>query len=305
MNFTQRAVDSLECSQSYSNIGPSSTNASTDINDSTSTSPVPTEASPIFQALKGYSLFKHNEKLEAIVNFLRLSSLDPVLTSGDMTNIVKLESICEAPKLLLKVISRSSSKYPSQWNSKFCAQFICDTVELIEYDMKMSNARSERKSPRKKLTSSLPSPAAALIDMYNKARLKVQNQSATTTRKRPSKVKTVQDLLLKSSVHNPECVEITSTQILGNLLCPICNHRSLVSLTTKEEAELANRLIRENYENKIRDWNTKGRPGQRPRMGKTESQVLGCVCYMQNCIGNSDGSGCFKCKDMNKEESTR
>ena len=91
---------------------------------------------------------------------------------------------------------------------------------------------------------------------------------------------------------------MTSDQILENLLCPMCNHRSLVSLTTKEEAELANRLIKESFDQKMIEWSARGRKGTKPRMGKTQSQVLGCVCYMQNCIANTDGSCCFKCKTL-------
>ena len=91
--------------------------------------------------------------------------------------------------------------------------------------------------------------------------------------------------------------------ILDDLLCPICNHRSLVSVTTKDKADRANELIMQSFELKLHEWNLKGRKGQRPRMGKTESQVLGCVCYMQNCIGNTDGSGCFKCKQLDGDVS--
>ena len=310
MHFTQDAIDGLEqeSSSQSSNINSATTavsgssnsaiNSNVHSDNPTSTS-IP-ESSAIFQALKGYKLFRHHTKLEAIVAFLRLSSLDPIFTSGDHTNIVKMDAMCEGPKLLLKGIDHAGSKYPSQWNSKFCARFICDAAELIKGDMKISASKSARKtSPRKTRTKSLPPAAATLVTMFNEAELKAQNSRTTSTRKQPSKVKTVRDLLLKTTVHNPEFVEVTSEQIMENLLCPICNHRSLVSLTTKKEAELANEIIQENFGRKINEWNAKGRAGQRPRMGKTESQVLGCVCYMQNCIGNSDGSGCFKCKKDN------
>ena len=96
-------------------------------------------------------------------------------------------------------------------------------------------------------------------------------------------------------------MEVTADQIEVNLLCPICNHRSLVSVTTKKEAEIANDRIKRSFEQKLADWNFSGKVGPRPRMAKTQSQVLGCVCYLQNCIGNKDGTGCFKCKSMKEE----
>ena len=48
----------------------------------------------------------------------------------------------------------------------------------------------------------------------------------------------------------------------------------------------------------MNEWTAAGKKGMKPQMGKTVSQVLGCSCYMQNCIGNADGSGCFKCKKL-------
>ena len=295
MNVTQAAVDKLNSCLTQD----STEDLSVDGRSSNSTSPT-LESSPIFQALKGYSLFKHHVKLEAIVDFLRLSSYNPIFISGDPTILAKLECICENPKLVLKGM-KSSSKYPSKWTTNFCARFICDVVELIEEDRRVSDSKVARKSPRKGATntSSLPPAASALFNMYNQARLRVQNESISRKRKtNNNKVKTVRDLLIKSTVHNPEFVEVSSDQILDELLCPICNHRSLVAITTKAEVNMANELIKTAYEKKLNEWSGAGKKGSKPRMSKTESQVLGCVCYMQNCIGNSDGSGCFKCKKL-------
>ena len=71
-----------------------------------------------------------------------------------------------------------------------------------------------------------------------------------------------------------------------------------LSTTTKAEANMANELIKTAYKKKLNEWSGAGKKGSKPRMSKTESQVLGCVCYMQNCIGNLDSSGCFKCKKL-------
>ena len=115
--------------------------------------------------------------------------------------------------------------------------------------------------------------------------------------------------LIRTTVHNPSFVEVDSDQILENVLCPVCNHRSLVSVTTKAEADLANQLTRELYDKKVEQWKAGGMKTTKPRMGKTSSQILGCVCYMRDFIGNTDGSGCFKCKkiqgNVNKTLDTR
>ena len=298
MNFSKQAIDLLTQVESGDGAAQEDSSLSSSKQESLSPSRTPKPApSPVFLALKGYSLFKHHVKLEAIVNFLKLSSYDPIFTSGDITNLARIEAMCEEPKLILKGM-KGAVKYPSTWTTNFCARFICDAVELIEQDQKLSDSKtSSRKSPRN-IKRTLPPAACTLISMVKQARLKVKGESISRKRKTTSKVKTVQDYLIKSTVHNPEFVEITSDQILDYLTCPICNHRSLVSVTTKEEAELSNKLIRETFESKLNQWTAGGKKGSRPRMGRTESQVLGCVCFMQNCIGNSDGSGCFKCKTL-------
>ena len=102
MNFSKEVLnqlDSVDCESSE--------------NASNSSSP-PIEQSPIFQALKGYALFKHHAKLKAIVPFLRLSSYNPIITSGDQSILAKLESLCKRPKLLLnKRMKGGAANYPS------------------------------------------------------------------------------------------------------------------------------------------------------------------------------------------------
>ena len=292
MNFTQQSLDYLT-QDSCCSVASDHENTQSESTSSSST--IPNPLSPVLQALKGYSLYKHDEKLEAVVAFLRLSSYKPIFSSGDLTNIAKIEALTEEPKMLLRG-RKGSCKYPSKWTSHFCAQFIYNAVELIEKDMKLSEQRLGRKNLRKK--NFLPPAAVTLVQMVEQARLKVRSENISRKRKTTSRVKTAKDYLLKSTVHNPGFVEITHDQILEHLLCPMCNHRSLVSLTTQLEAQMANKAIRESFERKMKDWNVAGKKGSKPRMGKTESQILGCVCYMQNCINNDDGSGCFKCKQL-------
>ena len=102
-------------------------------------------------------------------------------------------------------------------------------------------------------------------------------------------------LLKGAAIHNPNFVEVTQDKIEANLICPLCNHRSLVSVTSKEQATAENERIQKAYTRKFEEWSTNGSVGRKPRMEKTHSQILGCVCFMQNCVGNNDGSGCFKC----------
>ena len=101
--------------------------------------------------------------------------------------------------------------------------------------------------------------------------------------------------MLKCKNHEVDFKEVSKDKIEQHLLCPLCNHWSIITLTTKQEADETNKNIRLQYEAKLTEWNKNGKVGSKPRIQKTESQVLGCVCFTQNCIGNADGSGCFEC----------
>ena len=101
---------------------------------------------------------------------------------------------------------KGASKFPSKWTSQFCAQFITDVVDCIEEDRKVSVATATRKNLRKRdMTSTLPPVAYTLVKMVEEARLKVRGDTISRKRRNP-KVKTTQDYLLKSTVHNPEIV---------------------------------------------------------------------------------------------------
>ena len=173
-------------------------------------------------------------------------------------------------------------------------------VQLVEDDKLVG--QGTRKSPRKVSNKNLPIEVRRLIVMADTAKLRAAHNRHTSTSNKTSrkqKAKSVRELLI--SDHQSEFREILSNMVLSQLLCPLCNHQSLIALNTKEEVDKANSNIKENFQRRVKDWESKGKSGGEPRMGKTESQILGCCCYMQNCIGNNDGKGCFKCFDMKGE----
>ena len=298
MQFSNDAVETA--TSSFCN---NKNHTSTSNNDCTlvDTNVTPMELRPIFKALKGYSLYTKDVKLQAVGDFLSLSSYTSMLQSNQLDLVSKLKNICEGPSQVAKNMKRGC-KWSHKWTGSFCAKFIIEVSEIIEEDWKCYHAKSLRKSSRKSLQSSLPPPAASFISMVETARLKIQGEIMTkgtsyqTRKRKTSTFKSVQDMLLKgAAIHNPNFVEVTQDKIEANLICPLCNHRSLVSVTSKEQATAENERIQKAYKRKFEEWSTNGSVGRKPRMEKTHSQILGCVCFMQNCVGNNDGSGCFKC----------
>ena len=309
MNISKEAVDHLASASSADqekNVENTTSNDAPKLNETLNQqNNVPITMRPLFRVLKGYSLYRLDAKLLAIVDFLRLSSPTSLLQSQDPILVSEMTIVCEAPSNVLKGM-KGACKWPSKWTSAFCAHFIIEVVEILENDRRTYQSQATRKSSRKSMKDSLPPAAAKLVSMVESARLKIQGDLMTTggttvnKKRKASTLKSVNDLLLKGiPVHNPDFVEVTQEQIEKHLLCPLCNHRSLISVTTKEQADTENQRIQETFKRKLEDWERTGSVGRKPRMDRTQSQVLGCVCFMQNCIGNRDGSGCFECKHNN------
>ena len=142
---------------------------------------------PVYKALKGYSLFNKETKLEAIVDFLNLPSFALTFTAGDPIVDTHVELLCDPPKLILKNC-KSDQKLPSAWCSKWSAEFIIRVVKLIEEDMALTKTVTSggtRKSCRtaKKASTTLPAATSRLVDMIKQARLKVQNKKMSNSRK--------------------------------------------------------------------------------------------------------------------------
>ena len=134
---------------------------------------------PLFRVLKGYSLYRHDIKLQSIVDFLRLSSHTGLLQFNDSVLISEMAIVCEAPSNILKGM-KGACKWPSKWNSSFCAHFMIEVVELLENDRRIYQSHTTRKSSRKSLKATLPPAAAKLVSMVDNARLKIQGEMMTT-----------------------------------------------------------------------------------------------------------------------------
>ena len=65
--------------------------------------------------------------------------------------------------------------------------------------------------------------------------------TSTGKKQKSTKPKLVHDYMLKHSNHKAELKMVSQDDIEANLLCPLCNHQSLISLTTKAETDKTNK----------------------------------------------------------------
>ena len=256
---------------------------------------------PVFKVLEGYSLYKLKEKQKAIHAFLNLSSTSAIFSTGNKDNLSMLNALCEGPKLALKRQKVGTKTYPVNWGKNFCAHFLTSFYILVQKENECKQSVDRKRSLRKQ---QLPTAANHLLTIVKDAISKVENDSRMSSPKKRRKKQqnlSAGSLLIKK---RPECnnfIEVTAEIIEANLICPICKHKSIVALTKKEDAAVANDQIRINFERRMKEWEINGRVGGKPRIKKTQSQILGCMCYIQNCLGSTNGNGCFKCKSTNGE----
>jgi hypothetical protein len=69
--------------------------------------------------------------------------------------------------------------------------------------------------------------------------------------------------------------------------CPVCTHALTMQMQTHEDVNAANARLREVTEANDRDG----------KFEATETKV-GCYCNGQNCFGDRDGIGCWRCVDL-------
>ena len=73
-----------------------------------------------------------------------------------------------------------------------------------------------------------------------------ENRSTTT----PS-----ESLLIKNRPASTNFIEATEEIIEQNLICPLCDHKSIIALTKKEDVEYTNQQIRMNFERRMKkEW---------------------------------------------------
>ena len=114
MNITKEAVDHLAAASNQDkNVENTTSNDAPKLNETLDSDNVPITMRPLFRVLKGYSLYRHDIKLQAIVEFLRLSSHTSLLQSNDPVLISEMAIVCEAPSNILKGM-KGACKWPSK-----------------------------------------------------------------------------------------------------------------------------------------------------------------------------------------------
>ena len=112
MNFPNAAIARIT-DDAEANVENTTACDAPKLNETLENTNDPITMRPLYRALKGYSLYKQDAKLQAIVEFLQLSSYTSLLVSQDPDLCGQLSSICEGPANVLK-----GMKGVCEWPSK-------------------------------------------------------------------------------------------------------------------------------------------------------------------------------------------
>ena len=159
----------------------------------------------------------------------------------------------------------------------------------------MMPEKSQRKSKVDKTVS-------RLIKMYEHAKQKAESLLSSSKNKKCSllvaagattkKYKAAVDFIKLSYPHAN--VMLDASKIDKTYYCPVCKHYSLAPIESDDEIWAANQKVKYDLDLKIREWETGGKKGKKPRSNKTTAVTMGCFCAKQRCIG-SGAIGCFAC----------
>ena len=120
-------------------------NSNNDEEDEVTIIKISDESHGVFKALEGYSLFKLQDKQEAIHSFLNLSSTNALFPSGNKENIQMLDSLCDGPKRAMMKQKSLKSQFPVNWGKNFCAKFITSVVLILEREEGSKDKLTHRK----------------------------------------------------------------------------------------------------------------------------------------------------------------
>ena len=81
--------------------------------------------------------------------------------------------------------------------------------------------------------------------------------------------------------------------------CARCGHSFLYALESAEAVEERNAKMKEDYEKEKKIWEKSHaqKRGSKPRIKKSDSQSLACMCIVTACNNKVTGAGCFVCKN--------
>ena len=165
-----------------------------------------------------------------------------------------LAALCESPRSVLKRQKHSTKSFPVNWGKHFCANFLTYFYILVERENDCKNPVERKRSLWKVV---LPTTANHLLKMVQDAISKVENDSGFSSEKRRKRntTTTSESLLIKNRPASTNFIEVTEEIIEQNLMCPLCNHKSIIALTKKEYVEYANQQIRMNFERRMKkEW---------------------------------------------------
>jgi hypothetical protein len=203
--------------------------------------------------------------------------------------------VCKELKIVCKLRWTASSVTlrKKKWNVHFVAEYLALLLVLRRQVEKEKEARVEVEQYTRSASKGVPKATP----------LKRAFQKLWALYKSPLKLYTRAERDAENIVHRTPSLSLQLTGARDQdhvpwgkwtryeLNCPVCTHASTMPMQSHEGVNAADAQLREAAEAN----------GGNGKFEATETKV-GCYCWGQNCFGDRDGIGCWKCVDLVMKE---
>ena len=179
--------------------------------------------------------------------------------------------------------NNAHAKQPRKWDRFIMAKAICD------FDDMLTEAR--------KVGASKPCDVIAEFHKY----MDDVREAASIKENEPTVNKKGKIGAQKGGKRLQDSVDLNgiTREDLSVTNCASCKHNFLYPVgQTQLEIHHHNDSMKGEYRQKMVLWNamTASRRGPKPKIGKSLSQKLMCLCTRLHCLNRTGGNGCFKCE---------
>ena len=299
-SFSQPLLPECDAPSSDLSVGDTNTNLTTKTNNPTDRENQTTVSSLTTVGIcqPTVSIVDHKPYLShpyyAVLNGGRRTLLKNMdFRIGLLNSILALEpssylpnEICNEPHVKRWVsLHKVYLKAPRKWNRAIMAKAICELDSILKESQAMV------------ASSTIPPPLRDFYAYMDDVGITVTLAENDPTRIRKGRVggqsagKRVQDCINMSDVTRGK---------LDHSNCANCKHNFLLPIGLKQnQINLHNDKVKNDYRAEMYAYNhkSKSRKGEKkPKMGRSLSMRLACLCTRMHCLNRDDGLGCLKCE---------
>jgi hypothetical protein len=236
--------------------------------------------------LEGRRPLQMDAKVKTLISFKNLN----------LRQVLKQDSLSDSDALELDTMTNKDEKALNRMGASVIASLLVKIVQALEnHDMLVEAAGKQKSRP-----SSEPPAIKQLRKLIRNCEEIHKERQLQEASKKQKETKPWQPKL-KNQDSNGNRLQKSHTfdsdEAQTEEECPYCRQKTVNALDTMDSIEEKNKAILEAHERALKECE-KDKTKKKPRAKPAVSQRLACFSYLQNCLMNPSGSGCFACKGL-------